>query len=66
MMNKSDSPKKPSSSSLSRRAVKNNTRLLWSAGGESVEEGNYQLTIVVTAEDDTLGTWLIDINIDLP
>ena len=38
----------------------------WSAGGNPVEEGNYQLTIVVTADDDTVGKWFIDINIDLP
>lgn len=38
----------------------------WSPGGSPVEEGNYLLTIIATAEDDVVGTWLIDITIDLP
>jgi hypothetical protein len=37
----------------------------WSAGGDVVEEGNYQLTITVTADDGEVGIWFIDINIDL-
>lgn len=37
----------------------------WSLGGEPVEEGNYKLTITVTAEDGEVGVWLIDINLDL-
>ena len=43
-----------------------NGQYKWSAGGESVEEGNYRLTINVTAEDGEVGNWLIDITIDLP
>ena len=43
-----------------------NGQYKWSAGGEPVQEGNYLLTIIATAEDDVVGTWLIDITIDLP
>lgn len=43
-----------------------NGQYKWSAGGDPVQEGNYLLTIIVTAEDDAVGTWLIDITIDLP
>jgi len=43
-----------------------NEQYKWSAGGDPVEEGNYLLTVIVTAEDGVVGTWLIDINIDLP
>jgi len=38
----------------------------WNAGGDSVEEGNYLLTVIGTAEDGEVGNWLIDITIDLP
>lgn len=38
----------------------------WVAGGNAVEEGNYLLTVIVTADDDTEGRWFIDFNIDLP
>jgi hypothetical protein len=37
----------------------------WSLGGEPVEEGNYKLTITVTAGDGQVGFWFIDINVDL-
>jgi hypothetical protein len=38
----------------------------WNPGGAAVEEGNYRLTVIATAEDGEVGNWLIDINIDLP
>ena len=38
----------------------------WNAGGDAVEEGNYLLTVIGTAEDGEVGNWLIDITIDLP
>jgi hypothetical protein len=43
-----------------------NGQYKWSSGGDPVEEGNYRLTINVTAEDGEVGVWLIDITIDLP
>jgi len=38
----------------------------WVAGGGPVEEGNYLLTVIVTAKDNEVGKWFIDFNIDLP
>jgi hypothetical protein len=38
----------------------------WVAGGNAVEEGNYLLTVIVTAKDNEVGKWFIDFNIDLP
>ena len=43
-----------------------NDQYKWSAGGDPVEEGNYLLTVIVIAEDGEVGTFLLDINIDLP
>ena len=43
-----------------------NGQYKWSAGGDAVEEGNYLLTVIVTAEDGEVGNWLVDITIDLP
>jgi hypothetical protein len=42
-----------------------NGQYKWSAGGSSVQTGNYKLTITVTAEDGEVGRWFIDININL-
>jgi len=42
-----------------------NGQYKWSAGGNPVEKGNYRLTVVGSAEDGEVGTFLIDINIDL-
>jgi hypothetical protein len=42
-----------------------NGQYKWSLGGEPVEEGNYKLTITVTAGDGQVGFWFIDINVDL-
>jgi len=43
-----------------------NGQYKWSTGGDPVEKGNYLLTVIVTAEDGEVGTFLLDINIDLP
>jgi hypothetical protein len=43
-----------------------NGQYKWTAGGDPVEEGNYLLTVIVTAEDGEEGRWFIDITIDLP
>ncbi|HEX9840602.1 MAG TPA: SH3 domain-containing protein [Anaerolineales bacterium] len=43
-----------------------NGQYKWSAGGAPVAEGNYLLTVNVTAEDGEVGNWFIDITIDLP
>jgi len=42
-----------------------NGQYMWNSGGEPVIERDYELTIVVTADDGEVGNWIIPVNVRL-